>query len=129
MHMNTKAVGLSLLLAAVALCGVDALAADAPADVAAMQAVDQSWLKAYNSGDADAIAGLYDEQAILQPPGAPAAHGRAAIRAFLARRRRVVFVEDAARGLDDDRVARCTAAWREGGVEFATVEAVTRSLV
>src|SRR5947209_20566919 len=84
MHMNTKAVGLSLLLAAVALCGVDALAADAPADVAAMQAVDQSWLKAYNSGDADAIAGLYDEQAILQPPGAPAAHGRAAIRAFLA---------------------------------------------
>ena len=53
----------------------------------------------------------------------------AAIRAFLARGRRVVFVEDAARGLDDDRVARCTAAWREGGVEFATVEAVTRSLV
>jgi nicotinamidase/pyrazinamidase len=44
----------------------------------------------------------------------------AAIRGFLRRGRRVRFVEDAARGLDADRVAACTAAWRDGGVEFAT---------
>ena len=48
----------------------------------------------------------------------------AAIRGFLRRGRRVVFVEDAARGLDDMRVATATATWREAGVEFATAEAV-----
>jgi nicotinamidase/pyrazinamidase len=50
----------------------------------------------------------------------------AAIRGFLQRGRRVVFVEDAARGLDDARVATATAAWREGGVEFTTADAVAR---
>ena len=46
----------------------------------------------------------------------------AAIRGFLHRGRRVRFVEDAARGLDDDRVAACLAAWREGGVELTTAD-------
>jgi len=50
-----------------------------------------------------------------------------AIRGFLRRGRRVTFVEDAARGLDEERVVSCTAAWREGGVEFTTAdEVVTR---
>jgi nicotinamidase/pyrazinamidase len=52
----------------------------------------------------------------------------AAIRGFLLRGRRVVFVEDAARGLDEQRTAACTAFWRENGVEFATVEEVIDSL-
>ena len=52
----------------------------------------------------------------------------AAIRGFLQRGRRVVFVEDASRGLDEQRTASCTAFWREGGVEFATVEEVIASL-
>ncbi len=46
----------------------------------------------------------------------------AAIRGFLQRGRRVRFVEDAARGLDESRVAACTAVWRERGVVFSTVE-------
>ncbi|MDX6406967.1 MAG: nicotinamidase/pyrazinamidase [Gaiellaceae bacterium] len=46
----------------------------------------------------------------------------AAIRGFLERGIKVTFVEDAARGLDDDRVATCTASWREQGVEFTTSE-------
>ena len=46
----------------------------------------------------------------------------AAIRGFLRRGRRVRFVEDAARGLDDERVAACLAAWREGGVELTTAD-------
>ena len=53
----------------------------------------------------------------------------AAIRGFLQRGRRVRFVEDAARGLDEDRVAASLAFWREGGVEFTTVDAVVASLV
>jgi nicotinamidase-related amidase len=49
----------------------------------------------------------------------------AAIRGFLDRGRNVTFVEDAARGLDETRVAASTAAWREAGVGFTTaVEAV-----
>ena len=48
----------------------------------------------------------------------------AAIRGFLQRGRRVRFVEDAARGLDEERVAACTAAWRKAGVEFTTADEV-----
>jgi nicotinamidase-related amidase len=44
----------------------------------------------------------------------------AAVRALLRRGRRVAFVEDASRGVDDSRVAACLAAWREGGVRFTT---------
>jgi nicotinamidase/pyrazinamidase len=52
----------------------------------------------------------------------------AAIRGFLGRGLQVRFVEDAARGLDEDRVTACIAAWREGGVRFTTVEEVVSSL-
>ena len=52
----------------------------------------------------------------------------AAILGFLQRGRRVRFVEDAARGLDEARTAACTAVWRDRGVEFSTAEEVIRSL-
>ena len=52
----------------------------------------------------------------------------AAIRAFLERGRKVRFVEDAARGLDESRVAACTAAWREAGVGFTTADEVVTSI-
>ena len=52
----------------------------------------------------------------------------AAIRGFLRRGRRVVFVEDAARGLDEARTAACAAAWRQGGVRFATADEAAASL-
>ena len=48
----------------------------------------------------------------------------AAIRGFLERGLTVRFVEDAARGLDEDRVAKCTSAWRDAGVEFTTADEV-----
>jgi nicotinamidase/pyrazinamidase len=52
----------------------------------------------------------------------------AAIRAFRERGRRVRFVEDAARGLDEGRVTSCLAAWREQGVEFSTADQVVASI-
>lgn len=52
----------------------------------------------------------------------------AAILGFLQRGRRVRFVEDAARGLDEAQVAACTAVWRERGVAFTTAEEVAASL-
>jgi nicotinamidase/pyrazinamidase len=52
----------------------------------------------------------------------------AAIRGFRQRGRKVVFVEDAAKGLDDARTTACTAAWRQDGVEFKTAAEVVESL-
>jgi len=53
----------------------------------------------------------------------------AAIVGFLRRGRRVVFVEDAARGLDERRTEACTAAWREAGVAFTNVLSVLSRLL
>jgi nicotinamidase/pyrazinamidase len=52
----------------------------------------------------------------------------AAILGFLQRGRRVRFVEDAARGLDEARTSACLAAWRDRGVESTTVREVISSL-
>jgi ketosteroid isomerase-like protein len=70
---------------ALAVFSIQALAADSAKDVAALEAVDQQWQKAYNAGNADALASLYDERAVLLPPGAPAVSGRAAIKAYFAK--------------------------------------------
>ena len=83
MSATTRTAGWSSLLSALMLFAVDAWAADAATDAKALQAVDQVWVKAYNANDAATAADQYDENAILMPPGAPSAHGRAAIRAFL----------------------------------------------
>ena len=52
----------------------------------------------------------------------------AAIRGFLRRGRRVVFVEDAAKGLDEARTSACLDAWRAGGVAFSSAGEVIDSL-
>jgi nicotinamidase/pyrazinamidase len=52
----------------------------------------------------------------------------AAIRGLVARRRTVTFVEDASRGLDEARTAACTAAWRDRGVRFASVDDLLAAL-
>ena len=52
----------------------------------------------------------------------------AAIRGFLSRGRKATFVEDAARGLDEARVAACTSSWRDAGVEFTTADEVISRL-
>jgi nicotinamidase/pyrazinamidase len=52
----------------------------------------------------------------------------AAVRALLQRGRRIVFVEDAARGVDAARAAACVADWREQGVRSTTAEEAAASL-
>jgi nicotinamidase/pyrazinamidase len=52
----------------------------------------------------------------------------AAIRGLLDRGRKVSFVEDAARGLDEGRVAAALASWRRRGVRFTTVAEVLNTL-
>ena len=84
----TKAAGVLCTIVALAIFSVEAVAADAAKEIAALQAADKNWEKAYAAGNADAVANLYDEQAVLLPPGAPAVKGRAAIKSF--------FVKDTA---------------------------------
>jgi nicotinamidase/pyrazinamidase len=52
----------------------------------------------------------------------------AAVRALLRRGRRIAFVEDAARGVDDTQAATCIAAWSESGVRVTTAEEAVASL-
>ena len=73
---------------ALAVFSVESSAEDSAKEMAALQAADQTWARAYNAGNADTVANLYDEQAVLLPPGAPAVNGRAAIKSF--------FVKDTA---------------------------------
>jgi nicotinamidase/pyrazinamidase len=48
----------------------------------------------------------------------------AAVRGLLERGRRVTFVEEASRGLDEARTSACLAGWRAAGTRFATVDEV-----
>jgi nicotinamidase/pyrazinamidase len=52
----------------------------------------------------------------------------AAITGLLARGYGVAFVEDASRGLSEDRTAAALARWRDAGVRFTTADEVVASL-
>jgi nicotinamidase/pyrazinamidase len=52
----------------------------------------------------------------------------AAVRGLLERGLSVVFVEAASRGLDTARTDACTAAWREAGVRFASLDDAVAAL-
>ena len=84
MIVTTRTAKLFCAVIALTVFGIE-LSADSAKEVAAILAVDQTWTRAYSSGDVDAVVGLYDENAVLLPPGAPRASGRAAIRAFFAK--------------------------------------------
>ena len=77
----TQLLGLAVMLA---ICGIQAAAADSAAEVAAIHTVDDLWVKSFNTRDADTMAAQYDEHAVLLPPGAPAARGQTAIRKYFA---------------------------------------------
>jgi ketosteroid isomerase-like protein len=57
--------------------------ASTAADDAKLRADALAWFDHYANADADGLANLYAEDALLMPPGAPAVRGRAAIRTFL----------------------------------------------
>ncbi len=50
-------------------------------DKAVLEAGTNTWIEAFNAHDADALASLYSEDAVLLPPNEPAVFGRDAIRA------------------------------------------------
>ena len=75
---------LAASFAAVAAYANAATAGTAP-DAQAIRAVGTAWNKAYNAGDAAALAALYGEDAVLLAPGAPATRSRSAIARYYAK--------------------------------------------
>jgi nicotinamidase/pyrazinamidase len=82
----------------------------------------------FTNPNTDALLAALDPEEIIVFGVATDVCDNAAILGFLQRGRRVRFVEDAARGLDEARTAACQAAWRDRGVEFSTAEDVIASL-
>ena len=68
----------------IAFAGCQKAAIDTTADEAAIRAATAAWNADYDAADGDALAAHYTEDAVVLPPNAPAASGRAAIREFLA---------------------------------------------
>lgn len=68
----------------VALAGCQPAAYDSTADSASVGEINKTWGAAYNAGDADGVANLYADDAVVTPPGVAALVGRGAIRDFIA---------------------------------------------
>jgi uncharacterized protein (TIGR02246 family) len=85
-------------LVVLAGCAKTAPPADTAADETAIRAINPAWFVAHNAGDADAIAVLYADDAVLNIPGVPPVRGRAAIREALAKD----IADMAAAGLADN---------------------------
>jgi uncharacterized protein (TIGR02246 family) len=70
---------IQVIASAICLC----LSAPAMAqDKAIIQGLSDQFAKAFNAGDAAAVAALYTEDAVILPPGAELMKGRSAIQAF-----------------------------------------------
>ena len=82
----------------------------------------------FTNPNSDSLLDALDPEEILVFGVATDVCDDAAIRGFLQRGRRVRFVEDAARGLDEGRVAACIAVWRERGVAFTTAAEAAEAL-
>lgn len=79
--MKRSVVAGALTLALVIATGGLSLAG-AASEAAAVHAADDAWVKAYNAGQVANVVALYDEKAVVYPPGAPPVQGRAAIQTF-----------------------------------------------
>ena len=76
-RMPWLVVGIVALMGSIT--GLAHAASSASADEVAIRAQTTHWGKAYNGGDAKAVAALYAEDALLLPPGVSGVSGRAAI--------------------------------------------------
>lgn len=79
-RMSLRVIGILALMGS--LAGFAQEAASASGDEAAIRAQGRSWEKAFNGGDAKALAALYAEDALLLPPGVSGVRGRAAIQEY-----------------------------------------------
>ena len=73
------------LLAAGALWFTAAPMAMAADNAATIKANTEAWFKAFNAGNADAVAASYADDAVVMAPGSPPASGKAAIKQLVAK--------------------------------------------
>lgn len=78
----------------------------------------------FTNPNADAVLDALDPAEVIVFGVATDVCDHAAIIGLLRRGWRVAFVEDAARGLDEERTRACLAQWRDAGVRFTTSEIV-----
>ena len=71
----------TLICGALFALGSPAMGQHSDAD-AAIRAGSQQWAAAWNAGDAEALAALYAEDAVVMAPGSEPAEGRAAIKKY-----------------------------------------------
>jgi uncharacterized protein (TIGR02246 family) len=76
-----RRIGMALLALVLAL-SLPAVAQDGGDLRAQIGKLSKAWEKAYNAGDAAALAALYGKDAVVMPPNAEPASGSAAIRTF-----------------------------------------------
>ena len=77
------AIGTAITLSACAPAPAAPPPVDTAAEETALKATTAVWLDSYNAGDVEKMVAMYEEDAVLMPPHAAVARGRAAIRAFL----------------------------------------------
>jgi nicotinamidase/pyrazinamidase len=82
----------------------------------------------FTNPNAEAMLETLDPDEILLFGVATDICDAAAVDALLRRGRNIAFVEDAARGVDESRVASCIAAWHAAGVRFTTAAEAAASL-
>jgi len=80
--MRKKALALFSLLVPLLLSGNAQAKDEQSSAVAGLHAADDAWLKAYTAGDLDNVVALYDENAVIYPPGVAPIQGRESIQAF-----------------------------------------------
>jgi len=76
---------LAAMTAGLMACAAAPAPIDTAAEEASLKADLQKWMDDFNAGNADAVAAQYLDDAVLMPPNAPAATGRAAIKEVMAR--------------------------------------------
>ncbi len=81
----------------------------------------------FTNPNTDAVLDALDPSEVILFGVATDVCDHAAVMGLLRRGRRVAFVEDAARGLDEERTRACLGQWRESGVRFTRSEAVAAS--
>jgi nicotinamidase/pyrazinamidase len=82
----------------------------------------------FTNPNANALLDILDPDEIVLFGVATDVCDDAAIRGLVLRGRSVTFVEDAARGLDEERTTACQAVWRKAGVRFVTTPAAVAAL-
>jgi nicotinamidase/pyrazinamidase len=76
----------------------------------------------FTNPNADRLLELLDPEEVVVFGVATDVCDDAAVRGLLERGRAVAFVEEASRGLDEARTARCAADWRGRGVRFLSLD-------